>query len=151
MGNQTPRLSPMGNDLLPALLKWFPPAAGPPGAQEPLQQLSHPGVPGSGGRGMLARGEAGVPQRSARHSSVEHGTDGVGEWESPRTSLTTASPRRDSKAGGELGEEEVVLGVENLPLLAVPQEETLMLQPAQTSGDCASHQHPTPAPLHSGM
>lgn len=151
MGNQTPRLSPMGNWLLPAFLKWFPPAAGPPGAQEPLQHLSHPGVPSSGGRGMLARGEAGVPQLSTQHSSVEHGTDGVGEWEPPRTSLTTVSPRRDSKAGGELGEEEVVLGGENLPLLAAPQEETLMLQPAQTSGDCASHQHPTPAPLHSGM
>lgn len=75
----------------------------------------------------------------------------MGEWEPPRTSLTTASPLRGSEAGSELGEEGVVLGGENLPLLAAPQEDTPMLQPARSSRAGASHQHPTPAPLHSGM
>ena len=85
--------------------------------------------------------------RGAWYSSTEQRTDGAGEWEPPRTSLTAASPPRDSEAVCELGEEGVVLGGENLPLLAAPQEETPMLQPARSSGACASHQHPTPAPL----
>lgn len=45
----------------------------------------------------------------------------------------------------------MVLGGENLPLLAAPQEDTPTLQPARSSRAGASHQHPTPAPLHSGM
>lgn len=51
----------------------------------------------------------------------------------------------------KLGEEGVVLGGENLPLLAAPQEETPMLQPTRSSRACASHQHPTRTPLHPGM
>lgn len=74
------------------------------------------------------------------------------EWESGSRRGPPSPPRLhgETKAGGELGEEKVVLGGENLPLLAAPQEETPMPQPEQTSRDCASHQHPTRAPLHPG-
>lgn len=75
------------------------------------------------------------------------------EWESGSRRGPPSAPRLhgETQAGGELGEEEVVLGGESLPSLAAPQEETPMPQPAQTSGDCASQQHPTPAPLHPGV
>lgn len=120
------------------------------GHRSPYSSCHTPGCPAQGAEGCWPE-ERPAFLSGVLGTAAWSTTDGVGEWEPPRTSLTTASPRRDSKAGGELGEEEVVLGGENLPLLAAPQEETLMLQPAQTSGDCASHQHPTPAPLHSGM
>lgn len=71
MGNQTLSPSPTGTCLVPALLKRCPPAFGLPRAQEePFQQLSHPGVPGSGGSGMLL--EERLAFLSAGRSSVEH-------------------------------------------------------------------------------
>lgn len=107
-----PRLSPRGNCLLPAFLKCLnpSPAAGLPGAQEPLGHLSHPAVPGSGGRGMLAGGEAAVPQLSAQSTEQM-------EWESGSRRGPPSAPRLhgEAQAGGEPGEEEVVLGGESLP------------------------------------
>lgn len=44
------------------------------------------------------------------------------------------------------GDEGVVLGGENLPSLAAPQEETLKAQPVWRNGAWTHHQHLSPAP-----
>lgn len=142
---------PCREGLLPAFPKPFSPSAAGRGVGALTASVVPQGARLRGQRDARPEGRPALISRGARCSSTEHRPDGAGEWEPPRTSLAAASPPRDSEAGGELGEEGVVLGGENLPLLAVPQEETPMLQPARSSGACASHQHPTPAPLPPGM
>lgn len=82
---------------------------------------------------------------SARVLGAEHPTDGAGAWEPPGP---PSPPRlcRETEAGSARGDEGVVLGGENLPLLAAPQEETLKAQPVWRNGAWTHHQHLSPVP-----